>query len=87
MPVDGSEVRRSPSPFFIEPRDYGGADYASECSLQAVKVNDIAFGVGLGMLLWALDWIQLGEMPWPEILTNAVKPFCNESGLEKKGDN
>ncbi|MCH8945118.1 MAG: hypothetical protein IH910_10080 [Proteobacteria bacterium] len=79
MPAEGSEERHSPSPFFIEPRNYGGEDHSFECSLQAVKVDDIAFGVGLGMMLWALDWIQLGEMPWPEILTNAVKPFCNGS--------
>lgn len=86
MPADGPNKRSTPSPFFIEWRNYGAEDYASECSLQLVKVNSIAFGVGLGMMLWALDWIQLGEMPWPEVLTNAVKPFCDGSHDHENGE-
>jgi len=55
------------SPFSIEGRS------ASMCRV----CPGIAFGVGLGMLLFALDQIQLGTMGWSHILEDAV-----EGGLD-----
>jgi hypothetical protein len=34
----------------------------------------MAFGIGLCLTLFALDWIQLGQMPWGEIIINAADP-------------
>lgn len=55
----GSKLR---SPFFIP----GCSRY------HAAKVNGIAFGIGLISIMAALDWIQLGVMPWHKIMVNAL---------------
>jgi hypothetical protein len=36
--------------------------------LHAVPLPGIAFGLGLCLLHFALDWIQLGTMPWSKII-------------------
>lgn len=51
------------SPFFID----GQSQY------HASVVNGVAFGIGLLSLMAALDWIQLGVMPWHKILVDALK--------------
>lgn len=33
---------------------------------------NLAFGVGVVHLLWALDYIELGKMPWNEIVANGL---------------
>jgi hypothetical protein len=35
-------------------------------------VQQVGYGSGIFLLLWALDWLQLGEMPWPLILNDAI---------------
>jgi hypothetical protein len=35
-------------------------------------VDGIAFGLGLCHMLWALDYIELGSMPWSSILSNGL---------------
>ena len=34
----------------------------------------VSYGIGLVTLMWALDFIRLGRMPWTETLQNAVNP-------------
>jgi hypothetical protein len=41
-------------------------------SLVSHQTDGIAFGVGLCLLLFALDWINLGQMNWPKIILDAV---------------
>jgi hypothetical protein len=53
-----------PSPFF----------QSGMSSMNASIVDGVGFGAGLSLLLWALDWIHLGEMPWPAILEDCVPP-------------
>jgi hypothetical protein len=50
------------SPFFV-----GG-----KSALEVMAAEDRAFGTALVMLLWALDWIQLGVMPWQSIAADAL---------------
>lgn len=50
------------SPFFIEGR-------SSFCTR---VVDGLAFGIGLASVLSALDWIQLGVLPWHKILIDAL---------------
>ena len=59
---DGGTVM--PSPFF----------QPGMSSMNASIVDGVGFGAGLSLLLWALDWIHLGEMPWPAILEDCVPP-------------
>ncbi|WP_321414181.1 DUF6602 domain-containing protein [uncultured Desulfobacter sp.] len=35
-------------------------------------VPGISYGVGFACLQFALDWIKLGKLPWPQILSNAL---------------
>jgi hypothetical protein len=66
LPRDAAGVARTPSPFYLakEPSD--------AVILYPFQVSDVAFGAGLAFLMWALDWIQLADLPWPQILTNAI---------------
>lgn len=59
---DGGTVM--PSPFF----------QSGMSSMNASIVDGVGFGAGLSLLLWALHWIHLGEMPWPAILEDCVPP-------------
>ncbi|HHT9109008.1 MAG TPA: DUF6602 domain-containing protein [Candidatus Wunengus sp. YC64] len=36
-------------------------------------VQDVAFGIGLMCLFFALDWIRLGKLPWKEIFSDALQ--------------
>ena len=57
---DGSRTYRSP--FFIKER-----------SVHAHLVTDgLAFGIGFASVLSALDWMQLGVLPWHKILIEAL---------------
>lgn len=50
------------SPFFIENQ-----------SIYCTKVVDkLAFGIGLATILSALDYIQLGVLPWHRVIVNAL---------------
>jgi len=53
-----------PSPFF----------QSGISQLNSVIVPGVGFGAGLSLLLWALNWIVLGEMPWPAILEDCIPP-------------
>lgn len=53
-----------PSPFF-DPQ---------HSKMHSSIVDGVGFGAGLSLLLWALDWIQLGTMPWPAILEDCIPP-------------
>lgn len=66
LPTEQSGESHTPSPFLLNNRP--------ESHMNPVTVDGIAFGAGLAFLLWALDWIQLGDMPWPQILRNAMPP-------------
>ncbi len=54
----------TPSPFFLD----------GLSSMHTSVVDGLGFGAGLSFLLWALDWIQLGEMSWPAILEECIPP-------------
>jgi hypothetical protein len=60
-PADASNLILR-SPFFIPSRSI----------YTARVVPDLAFGISLVSLLQALDWIQLGVMPWHPIVVNAL---------------
>jgi hypothetical protein len=57
---DGNKQYRSP--FYIEGR--------STYSLQVVDGN--AFGIGFASILAALDWIELGVLPWHRLIVDAL---------------
>jgi len=44
------------------------------CDLQSLVTKEVSFGVGLAILLTALDYIQLGMLPWPAIVNDAIYP-------------
>lgn len=50
------------SPFFLEGRSL----------YYPAKVDGTGFGIGLLSMMYALDWIRLGVMPWNEILVDAL---------------
>jgi len=50
------------SPFYLEERSQHAARY----------VPDLAFGVGLLSILYALNTIQLGVMPWHDLVSDAL---------------
>ena len=50
------------SPFFLE----------GQSSYFPVKVDGTGFGIGLLSMMYALDWIRLGVMPWNKILVDAL---------------
>jgi hypothetical protein len=54
----------TPSPFYLD----------GQSSMHSSIVDGLGFGAGLSFLLWALDWIQLGEMAWPHILEECIRP-------------
>lgn len=49
------------SPFYIQ---------ATTASLQVMPSKDLAFATGICILLYALDTIQLGRMPWEYIIND-----------------
>jgi hypothetical protein len=53
-----------PSPFLL----------LEQSTMNPVQMDGVGFGAGLSFLLWALDWIQLGQMPWPKILGDCTYP-------------
>ncbi len=57
-----NDERTIMSPFYFETSN----------ELACRIVDEIAFGVGLVHLLWALDHIELGSMPWDRILGNGL---------------
>jgi hypothetical protein len=64
MYQEDSDSTWMPSPFFIPEKS----------GVHSSVVDGVAFGAGLSILFWALDWIQLGEMPWPDILEDCIPP-------------
>lgn len=56
----GSEHNAYHSPFFIP-----GSSQSS-----VLTTPSLAFGIGLASLMFALDWMQLGQMPWKPILAD-----------------
>jgi hypothetical protein len=64
-PVIANEKNRTAklrSPFFLEGRSL----------YYLAKVDGTGFGIGLLSMMYALDWIRLGVMPWNEILVDAL---------------
>lgn len=57
-----------PSPFFIE----------GLSGIHSSIVDEVGFGAGLSILLWALEWIRLGEMPWAAILEDCIPPYIKD---------
>ncbi len=53
-----------PTNFLIEKNNY---------LLKAMIVNDLAFGFGLANLFTAIDLIELGKMPWIEMLNEVIE--------------
>jgi hypothetical protein len=62
--TDGNFQPISFSPFYIVP---GGG-------LTVCVATGIAFGVAMAELLWALDYIHLGPMPWHAVVDSALLP-------------
>jgi len=60
---EGSNRGISVSPFLLIP---GGG-------LVACIGESVAFGLAIATLLWALDYIRLGPMPWQSMFENAIK--------------
>lgn len=58
---DGSRVILAP---FVAEKDV---------ELPAFVLEGMAFGFAIAHLFWALDYIQLGSMPWPSLLRDAMK--------------
>ena len=76
LPVLNREgIRAYYSPFFVEP--------ISE--LEVWQREGLAFAVGMCSLLFALDYIRLGKMPWMEILADGlgIKLATGDTGAEK----
>jgi hypothetical protein len=67
---EGSNETWMPSPFFL----------LEQSRMNSSIVDGVGFGAGLSILLWALDWIQLGEMPWPAILEDCIPPSVGPGG-------
>jgi hypothetical protein len=61
--IRNPETKRDsmPSPFLVE-----GSLMIPQ------KVPEVGYGAGIFILLWALDWIRLGEMHWPAILNDCI---------------
>jgi hypothetical protein len=55
-----------PSPFFVD----------GESALSVWNIEKHAFAIGICSLLWAIDTIRLGPLPWSEILVEGI----NERG-------
>lgn len=51
------------SPFFVE----------NLSTYYPCTTNGLAFGIGLASLMYALDWIQLGVLPWRNIILDGLK--------------
>lgn len=62
LPNGESGEFRLRSPFYIP----------GKSSYHFRTVQNIAFGVALASMMEALDWIQLGAMPWRDILVNGL---------------
>jgi hypothetical protein len=63
LPSTGTEGNRLRSPFFI----------TGHSSHNVSVVDGVAFGVALASMMEALDWIQLGRMPWRKILSDGLR--------------
>jgi hypothetical protein len=62
LPKEESGEFQLRSPFFIP----------GKSSYHFRTVQNIAFGVALASVMEALDWIQLGAMPWRDILVDGL---------------
>ena len=49
-------------------------------SLASIRADGLAFGVGLCHLLWAMDYIALGTLPWTAIMQDALNLPAPKSG-------
>jgi hypothetical protein len=59
----GAEAcRRMPSPLYIE----------GQTELNVWKIEKHAFAIGICNLLWAIDTIRLGPLPWSRILDEGI---------------
>ena len=62
VPSGQSNSARVSSPFFIP-----------NLSTYRTRIaNGLAFGIGLVSIMWAVEWIQLGTMPWSRIIADAL---------------
>ena len=62
IPLEGQR-RQVDSPFQV---------HGKTTPMLIVLNGDNAFALGLVQLMWALDWIQLGKIPWSGIVENAL---------------
>jgi hypothetical protein len=51
---------------------YGSPFLIAGAQMRLHATPGAAFGIGVCLLLNALDWIRLGRMPWPQILFDAI---------------
>lgn len=50
-------------------------------TLTVMPADNVAFAIGICDLLWALDYIELGNIPWTAVMAEALKiPFTGVSG-------
>lgn len=66
LPVVRTEDRRAAtfsSPFIVQ----------NQSTVQPLKVPGYAFGTGIALLLYALDWIHLGKLPWNTMIADVVQ--------------
>ncbi|MCL4262800.1 MAG: hypothetical protein KJ069_06275 [Anaerolineae bacterium] len=63
VPTGQGDGARVSSPFYVP-----------DLSMYHISIVDsIAFGIGLIAIMWATDWIQLGVMPWSNIIADALR--------------
>lgn len=46
---------------------------AAGTEMVSLIADGLAFGIGLCLLLWALDYIELGTMPWTRIVADGLQ--------------
>ena len=60
LPNEKREIR---SPFQV---------YGKTAPMLIALNEDNGFALGLILIMWALDWIQLGKIPWTNVIRNAL---------------
>lgn len=68
-----------PSPNTDEQHFFSPFLIANKSNLMVFNVAGIAFGIGVLLLLGALEWIQLGRFPLSAIIENSFNPKAGRS--------
>lgn len=51
---------------------------------EALTVDGLAFGMGLAATLYALSWIQLGVLPWKQVIFDGIQAHAEKEPAEGK---